>query len=221
MKNGLLIALLVLLVVIVGVELFMMVSQPAAPQTPSQPASFTQPPSVTSPPMPTQMPVTAPPVTTPVPTAPPVTPAPTAPPTAPPTVPPTTPPTATPAPTAVPASDGSFQSSTGTNLNLVVSWRTENLGNGTTRVYVYGTVVSYSLDVMATGVTVSFGSYSARATGSAIDVDNSSQHQTSLFSTSLDVPSGTTGTMTVDWAFNGSYSGVSLPNVVASGEVTA
>lgn len=220
MKNGLLIALLVLLVVIVGVELFLLVAQPGEPQTVEQPAVITQSPEVTPPPPPTQAPAeTGPAADAPV-AAPPTEPPATAEPTAPPTAPPTMPPTATPAPTALPTSDGSFQSNTGTNLNLQVDWRTENLGNGTTRVYVTGTVLSYSLDVAGTSVSISFGSYSASASGSAISVDNA-QHQTSLFSTSLDVPSGTSGTMTVNWACNVTYSGVALSTIQASGEVSA
>lgn len=228
MKNGLLIALLVLLVVIIGVELVFLVTQ--QPQTLEQPAQvpvMTQSPQITMPPVPTQAPVTAPPVPTQAPvTAPPMqTQAPAAaPPTQAlaPTAAPTAPPTATAAPTAVPASDGSFSSNTGTNLNMTVSWRTEDLGNGNTRVYVMGTVSSYSIDVMNTRVSISFGSYSATATGSAIQVeDDSARRESPLFSTSLDVPAGTSGTMTVEWAFNGSYSGVSLPTVQASGQVTA
>ena len=217
MKKALLIVLLVLLIGIMGVELFFLVTSRTqdAPETVLTPV-MTQSPEVTSPPPPTMPPATAEPASTPVPTVEPavVTPEPTA-----------VPVVATPEPTPVPTpapSDGSFQSNTGTNLNLVVSWRTEDLGIGNTRVYVNGTVTSYSLQVMATSVSISFGSYSASATGSAIMLeDGVSKTETSLFSTSLDVPKGTSGTMTVDWAYRGTYSGVSLPNIQASGEVSA
>ena len=107
-------------------------------------------------------------------------------------------------------------------MELIVNWRTEDLGNGNTRVYVDGKLSSYSLDVASTTATVSFGGQTASATCGAISLpDGSPQTETSLFSVTLDVPRGTNGTMSVDWNFKGTYSGVPLPTVNASGTVTA
>lgn len=224
MKNGLLIALLVLLVVILGTEMIFFLVDDQGAQTAEQPAVITLSPEITLPPAPTDAPVTPVPAQTVDTAPPPPTDAPAA--TAPPTEVPATPepspePSPTPVPTAVPASDGSFQSNTGTNLNLIVSWRAEDQGNGTTRLYVVGSVSSYSLQVASTQVSITYGSSSTTATGSAISLeDGVSRTESGLFSATLDVPSGTTDTLTVNWAFKGSYSGVSLPNIQASGQIS-
>lgn len=158
---------------------------------------------MTDAPAPTAVPVTATPMPTPVPVT-------------------DTPiPTAEPTPTAVPASTGSFSSNTGTALNMNVDWRTEDLGNGTVRVYVTGKIVSYSLDVGGTSVTVTLNGQSTVCSVGSLLVGDGTLTTTDLFSTSLDVPAGTSGTMTVDWFFNGSYSGVSMPHITASGTVSA
>ena len=166
--------------------------------------SATQPPQETAPP-------TAPPTVTPAPT-----PTDTPLPSAPPTDPPPTPAPVTPPPGTV-VSSGSASSSTGTNLNMSISWQAVDMGGGTTRVTVSGSVTSYSLQVMSEPVTVSVAGYSTTVMGSAINVADDSYTQTSLFSASLDVPSGTVGELSAVWSFQGTYSGVSLPTVTASG----
>ncbi len=64
-------------------------------------------------------------------------------------------------------------------------------------------------------MSISFAGYSASCTSNNIDV-SSGPAVSSLFSTSLTVPTGTAGTMDVVWNYNGEYSGVSLPTVTAS-----
>lgn len=228
MKRALMIVLVIVLLAIIGLEVYILFFSPdrTVQSSANMPAVFvTQSPVMTMPPTPTQAPPataapTQPPATpVPAPTQPPATPAP-APTQAPPaTATPT--PTATPAPTAPPVSNGSISSNTGTGLNLYVSWRTEDLGNGTTRVYVDGSVSSYSLYVGGTTADISLGGVSTTASCSAITVeDTTTAVTTGLFSTHLDVPRGTSGTLSVTWNFRGSYSGVSLPTVNASGSVT-
>ena len=137
-------------------------------------------------------------------------------------------PTKAPAPTAAPTSaptqappagtvtaSNSFSSSTGVGLNMSVSWTATDLGNGTTRITINGTVNSYELHVMRLPVSISFSGYSASITGNGIDVGDG-LHSTTLFSTSMDVASGTSGTMTVTWNYNGEYSGTSISAITAS-----
>lgn len=158
---------------------------------------------------------------TPTPTAPPViTPTPTAVPT--PT--PTAVPTPTPTPTPLPPTDtvtaaSSFGSDTGTPLNMGVSWQAVDHGDGTTTISISGTVTSYTLQLGVTAVSVNFGGYSAAATGSSVNVNSSSLVTNSLFSTSMTVPTGTSGTMTVSWGYNGKYGDVTLGTITASGFV--
>ncbi len=243
MRKGRIILLAILLAVILAVELYLFTrctrgdiplpeglsqsleqarstaavseTMPPAPVITAPPVSYTSPPIPTAPPA-TQPPqASAPPAdtATPMPT-PSATPMPSAPPTeAPPTPAPVTPPPGT------TVSSGSASSSTGTNLNMSISWQAVDMGGGTTRVTVSGSVTSYSLQVISEPVTVSVAGYSTTVMGSAVNVPDgtTSLTSTSLFSTTIDVPSGTVGDLTATWNFQGSYSGVSLPTVTASG----
>lgn len=218
MKKTGVVILAVVLVLVVGAEIFLFarlkgcaaeraasggstVVAESAQITPEPPPAV----EITPVPIPTQAPVTP----TPIPTAVPVTstPMPT--------------PTAAPTPTATPATSGSFASDTGTALNMTVEWTAEDLGNGTARVHVTGRISSYSLDVGGTYVTVEFGGQSVNCSVESIFIGTDDYTETDLFSTSLDVPRGAVGTMTADWSFNGSYSGVPLPHITASGNVSA
>lgn len=219
MKKFLIALLIIVLIAVIGLESYLLFfrDRQQSAGTPSTVVS-----SVTMAPEQTQPAVVPEPAENtpePAPTPVPVTPEPTAVPTPEPTAVPT--PEPTPEPTPAP-SDGSFSSDTGTSLNLIVNWRAEDLGNGTTRVHVDGTVSSYSLYVTGTSVTVSFGGQTVTASGNPITLDESvSRTETGLFSATIDVPKGTAGTMSVDWAYKGTYSGVSLPTISASGEVVA
>ncbi len=247
MRRGKIIALVIALVLILVGELYLFArcsredmpvpaplsSALAQVQTTSPPVSETMPPApaytapagFTSPPVYTAPPATQPPLETAPPTQPPATATPA------PTPTPTPEPTATPQPTAPPTdppvtaapgtvvSSGSAVSSTGTNLNLAISWQGVDMGGGTTRYTVSGSIQSYSLQVISEPVTVSLGGYSTTVSGNAINVSDDSYAVTSLFTASLDVPTGTTGNLSATWNFQGSYSGVSLPTVTATGYV--
>lgn len=135
---------------------------------------------------------------------------------------PTAKPTDPPPPTDPPGTSigsGSFSSNTGTNLNMSVSWEAREQGGGKCRVYITGTVNSYSLQVASHPISISFGGYSTSTMGKSLNVPSGSMTSSGLFSTYIDVPSGTTGTMTVSWHYNGEYSDVKIDDVTASGSV--
>lgn len=216
MKKFLTALLVIVLLAVICLESYMLFFRERPAQQNIQTPMISLSPVITQAPPPTQAPVTEAPAPTQAPVTPepvPVTPEPTATP-----IPASTMPPVTAAPTA---GSGSFSSDTGTHLNLLVDWRTEDLGNGNTRVYVDGKVQSYSLNVTGTSVNISFGGRSTTASGSPIDLGDVQLTETALFSATLDVPGGTVGTMTVEWAYKGSYSGVSLPTITATGQVSA
>ena len=132
-------------------------------------------------------------------------------------------PTEKPQPTQRPGTSlgsGDFSSNTGTNLNMNVSWEARDQGDGKCRVYITGTVNSYRLSVSSKPVSISFGGYSTSVNSSKVNVSsNDSMVSSSLFSTYLDVPSGTEGTMTVVWKYNGTYHDEAIDEIEASGSV--
>ncbi len=221
--------LLVLLVVII-LEVLLLTrcgsedKKPEPPvMTPSPTADLSTPePVVTVPPTPEI-------IMTPPPTLPPVTQAPTAPPTPEPTPEPTPKPTATPAPTALPSygtylNSGSFSSDTGTKLNMHIDWTAYDDGSGNAVIAVTGSVSSYSLYLASIydGATITLGDYSTTCTTREINQDDSAGLSTNpIFLSTLKVPLGTAGDMTVSWRYGGTYSGVSLPTIDATGYVSA
>lgn len=228
MKVRRIVILVVVLLLIIGFEVFLMnrlsrpdtasvpeptaepeaTQEPVAPVVP-QPVQTDNTPGSTSPPAP---PVVNLPTATQAPAA-------TAAPTNAPTPAPTEAPT--PAPTAPPSDvttgSGGFSSDTGTSLNLSVDWTAVDHGDGTATVTITGSVVSYELHVMAQSVSISFGGYSASCTGSSIDYSGGGMSVSHLFSTSMTVPSGTEGNMSVTWNYNGVYNEIPLSSVTASG----
>ena len=139
-------------------------------------------------------------------------------------------PTQAPTPTAAPTqpstagtvtASNSFSSNTGTGVNMGISWTATDMGNGTTRLTINGTVSSWSLQVMSQPISISFSGYTKSLMGNSIDVGDSANMSTNaLFSTTMDVATGTSGTMNVVWSYNGTYghgdSEVSLPTITAS-----
>ena len=184
---------------------------PSAPPTEDPTVTPTVPPIVVNTPRPG---FTSPPVSTAPPTRPPTQPPP---PTQAPA--PTTPPPPTQAPASVTGS-GSFSSDTGSGVNMSISWQAVDLGNGTTRLKITGTVSSWSLQVMSQPISISFSGYSKSLMGSSINYNGNGPAVNNLFSTELDVASGTSGTMSVVWSYNGTYgtgeNQVSLPTITAS-----
>lgn len=194
---------------------------PSAPPTEDPTVTPTVPPIVVNTPRPG---FTSPPISTAPPTRPPTQPpAPTPKPTQPPAPTQAPAPTNPPPPTQAPASvtgSGSFSSDTGAGVNMSVSWQAVDLGNGTTRLKITGTVSSWSLQVMSQPISISFSGYSKSLMGSSINYTGNGPSVNNLFSTELDVASGTSGTMSVVWSYNGTYgtgeNQVSLPTITAS-----
>lgn len=219
MRRTSIIILVVVLVILIAVEAFLFfglrdriggASASAGAVSNAPPVAMTQSPEMTIAPTPTAAPAT--PTPEPTPTATPeVTPEPTA------TPAPTAPPTATPEP----VHSGTLTSDTGTELNITVDWETEDLGNGTTRIHLTGKVVSYSLMIQSSTATITLGDESVTCDTPSLNIGGSEKVTSDLFTADLDVPSGTSGTLTVDWNYRGSYSGVSLPHITASGDVSA
>lgn len=217
MRKKSIIVLVVILVILIAVEAFLFLKlrgrlggEMAGADAGGAPAVvMTQSPEMTMPPAPTAVPET--PTPAPTPTA---TPEPTPEPTA------TPAPTVPPTPTPLPTYSGSFASDTGTGLNMSVDWETENLGNGTTRIHLTGKITSYSLVIMGSSVKITLGDSSTTSQAPAFNIGENGQVTSDLFTADLDVPTGTQGTLTVDWNFNGTYSGVQLAHVIATSDVS-
>ena len=215
MKKTGIIVLVIVLVVVISAEIFLFVqlrnrtaaASPSASAVTESPEMVLAPPPTLEPVTPTPAPTQAPATPTPVPTQAPATASPA--------------PTAEPTPTPARSSSGSCSSNTGVGLNMTVDWRTEDLGDGTTRVYLTGKIKSYSLDLGGTSVNVSLGGQSVVCSAPSFFVPDGSEAVSDLFSTSLDVPSGTTAELNVVWNSNCTYSGVFLSTVTATGSVTA
>ena len=207
MRNKKALILFIVLVVVIGLEVFLFVrfrdrldlssigGSAAAPS-----AAITQSPEMTAPPVPTLAPATDTPEPTPTPTAA-----------------PTVPPTATP----VPSNSGTIESDTGTVLNMIVDWETEALGDGNTRIHLTGKISSYSLAIQGSSVTITLGDHSTTCQSPSFNISQDTETVSDLFSTTLDVPTGTQGTLKVDWNYRGTYSGVELAHIIAEGEVSA
>ncbi len=212
MRKTAIIILIVVLVILVVMEavLFFGLRGRLSPASQAPAPLLTQSPEMTIAPTPTAAPVTPTPEPTPTPT-----PAPTPEPTATPA--PTVPPTPTPEPTK----SGSFTSNTGTSLNYTVEWKAESLGNGTTRLYITGKLSSYSLNIMGSAVTVTFDGQSSTYEVPSFNIAASSETVSDMFYGTMDVNAGASGTMSVDWNIQCTYSGVALSHVAASGDVTA
>lgn len=223
MQKRRLIAIFVILILIITVEVLMLRRCSFDPDISNGEPQMTA--------SPTTVPATPVPTETPVPTQPPATPAPTQPPVVyDPTPVPATPtpkPTDTPAPTATPSygmeiSRGSFSSSTGTSMNMNVSWVAYDDGSGNAVIALTGTVTSYSLQLtnIYDGVTLEMDGYSTTCNTQSIYLEDGTGQTTSpLFYTKLTVPLGTCADMTATWKYGGSYSGVDLPTVTATGYI--
>lgn len=128
-------------------------------------------------------------------------------------------PVETPEPVNIDAS-GSFSSSTGTYLNLVVDWRTFRDTDGTPKLQIDLSASSYSFHTSALydGLELTVGGETYRANSPEVHYDGDSLAITPLYSFVMDAPEGSTA-VTATWHYKGSYSGIELENIVASGTV--
>jgi len=113
---------------------------------------------------------------------------------------------------------GSFSSNTGTGLNIQVDWKAYNAANGAPKLQVDVSATSYSFYTSAlwnaVTVTVNGSTYSANSPD--IAYDGSALVITPMASFTMDAPTGNVSIEAV-WDYKGSYSGVELSAITASG----
>jgi hypothetical protein len=113
---------------------------------------------------------------------------------------------------------GSFSSNTGTQLNLMVTWSVLADAYGQKTLYVDVCSTSYSLYCTgsACGVELVVNGMSYVSSTPAIEYGGNSPVTNQLASFSIPNVSGPVS-ITAIWHFNGSYSGVSIGDIRASG----
>ncbi len=113
---------------------------------------------------------------------------------------------------------GFFVSNTGTGLNIRVDWSVSGSSFGGKTLNVQVSTVSYSLNSIALpgGVEVTANHQTYVAESAAVNYGGSSQISTLLASFSIPNLSGSVQLSAV-WHFNGTYSGVALHDISASG----
>lgn len=150
---------------------------------------------------------------------------------------PTASPTSTPIPTAttepvqpvIPQGEvigsGSFNSDTGTPLNLRADWTAAVLDSERVEVTVNVYLVSYQIEVreLYNAVNVSVGDQYASADSPAIKWENNTRLETLLASTvhTLSLPSGSSASfpLAAQYQFGGTYSKVELPVIECGGTI--
>ena len=115
---------------------------------------------------------------------------------------------------------GSFASSTGTQLNILVNWSVRGDGFGQKTLYVDISATSYSLYCTGGGVELSVNGMVYVSTSPAINYGGNTPVVNRIASFTVPNVSGTMNLSAV-WHFNGTYSGVSIGDIRASGVVTA
>lgn len=139
-------------------------------------------------------------------------------------------PTETPAP--APQGDGrvnqsgSFASDTGTKLNTIVEWKAVSTDEHNLSVTVNVYVQSYSLEIgRRTGSTIYVNGNGYSFTSNPVThTDNNRLETTQITTVTVNVPAeaGTTVNIpiSVDWFYNGQYSGKDIERVVAESVIT-
>ena len=115
---------------------------------------------------------------------------------------------------------GSFASSTGTQLNILVNWSVENDMYGQKVLHVDVSATSYSLYCNGGGVELTVNGMTYAATAPSINYGGRSMVTNRLASFSIPNVSGAVNVNAV-WHFNGSYSGVPIGDIRASGVISA
>ena len=111
---------------------------------------------------------------------------------------------------------GSFASSTGTALNLLVNWSVMVDGYGQKTLYVDVSSTSYSLYCSGGGVELTANGMVYTAMGPSINYGGSTLVTNRLASFAIPNAAGAVS-LNVVWHFNGSYSGVPISDIRASG----
>ena len=117
-------------------------------------------------------------------------------------------------------SSGFFQSNTGTGLNIRADWRVVKGDTGEKTLEVQVSSLSYSLSSieLPNGVELNVNGAVYIGKSAAVCYNGSGQIASPLASFSVPNLSGTVQ-LSVVWHFNGSYSGVALRDIRASGTV--
>lgn len=184
------------------------VTIPTATLTPTE-AIETREPIATSPP--TVAPTIAPTV------------APTVAPTPAPTPEPTVAPTPEPEPptqTVTTTGSGAFSSSTGTSLDMIVSWQTftDEYGNHKLNVDLSTTSYSFNTGAIYEGLQLTVNGVTYTANSPAINYTGDTPASNVLGSFTVDVPEGNVNVSAV-WHFRGSYGGTELAEISAGGNI--
>ena len=114
---------------------------------------------------------------------------------------------------------GSFASNTGTQLNLLVSWSVRNDIYGQKTLYVDVCATSISLYSGPTGVELTADGVTYAASATPVNYGGSTMVTNVLASFSIPNLSGPVNLSAV-WHFNGSYSGVPIGDIRATGTAT-
>lgn len=147
------------------------------------------------------------------------TPTPTPTPTPRPTPTPTPAPTPAPTPTPEPAAvSGSFRSDSGTKLNLLVTWSAYPSAGGGYRLEVDVNAESYSFstDALYHSIAITIGDETYALNSPKVSYDGTDLAVTPLAAQTAEVPGGAVP-ISVVWNYKGSYSGVEIESITASG----
>ena len=115
---------------------------------------------------------------------------------------------------------GSFASSTGTQLNLLVNWSVQADSYGQKTLYVDVCSTSYSLYSNGGGVELTANGMLYTATAASVNYGGSTMVTNRLASFAIPGVSGAVNLNAV-WHFNGSYSGVPISDIRANGVANA
>ena len=117
-------------------------------------------------------------------------------------------------------SSGSFKSNTGTGLNIEVQWQgiSDSMGGKRLELHVFAQSYSLSSIALENAVTANVGGAVYAASSAAVNYSGKAMTSSPLASFSLPNVSGNVP-VTVSWCFNGTYSGVTLTEIQASGRV--
>jgi len=113
---------------------------------------------------------------------------------------------------------GSFQSDSGTGLNLLVEWSAYSDAAGGYRMTVDVSAASYSFytDALYNSIEITVGEERYALSSPQVRYDGTELAVTPLVSQTVNVSGGSVP-ISVVWNYKGSYSGVELESITASG----
>ena len=132
-------------------------------------------------------------------------------------------PSSEPAPAAELTASGSFSSDTGTGLNIVVDWSAGKVEEGfvVMDVVLYVDSMSLNLSSIYNGATLTINGDKFTFTTPVLDIEGDGPSKSELCRTHIKLPyseGGMSVPIEAVWNFNGSYSGVELKILSASGQ---